>query len=775
MKRWARELGLGARLAISGERSSWTRLALTAVGVGLGVALLLLAASIPQITAARDERAAARETAQVLAADVRPSARTLLVGFADTSFRGQEIRGRLLRPDGPDAPLPPGVTRLPGPGELVVSPRLAELLRSGDAGLLRERLGGRVVGTIGDAGLAGPGEYAYYAGSDRLQTLPDATRVERFGTPGGGDGLPPILWMLVLIALATLLLPVAVFVGAAMRFGGEQRDRRLAALRLAGADRMMTRRIAAGEALVGALLGVLVGAAVFLIVRQLGERLTLADLSAFAGDVWPSAPLAALIVLAVPALAVAVTLVALRGVAIEPLGVVRRAVPRPRRIWWRVVAPLAGVALLAPLAGGAEQGDEAQVTVGVVLVLLGVAGILPWLVEAVVRRIGAASVSLQLAVRRLQLDSGASARVASGIAVAVAGAIALQAIFGAIEPAQRSATGIDVERVQASVGWELPAGRSGRGDAFAARLAAAPDVRGHVRLTQVGLLGVRDGSEFSPTLTIGTCAALRMQAAIGRCRDGDAFLARPPAGPPADGAATSSAPTGPTEPRAGERLRLGWDGRGRTWAVPRDARVVALRQSLGWASPGVFATPKAAAHAARAARSETFFVRLDRSRPDAIEQLRNAVAANDPLLQVSVLQAVEERDDFTKVRRGIFVGTVAVLVLIGASMLVAALEQLRERRRVLAVLIAFGTPRATLSWSVLWQAAIPVALGLALAVVAGGALGAVLMEVADQPVRLDVAAIAGLAGAGAGVVLLVTALSLPALWRSTRPDGLRTE
>jgi hypothetical protein len=34
---------------------------------------------------------------------------------------------------------------------------------------------------------------------------------------------------------------------------------------------------------------------------------------------------------------------------------------------------------------------------------------------------------------------------------------------------------------------------------------------------------------------------------------------------------------------------------------------------------------------------------------------------------------------------------------------------------------------------------------------------------------------AGIAGAGAAVVLLVTALSLPALWRLMRPDGLRAE
>jgi predicted lysophospholipase L1 biosynthesis ABC-type transport system permease subunit len=104
-----------------------------------------------------------------------------------------------------------------------------------------------------------------------------------------------------------------------------------------------------------------------------------------------------------------------------------------------------------------------------------------------------------------------------------------------------------------------------------------------------------------------------------------------------------------------------------------------------------------------------------------------------------------------------------------------ALRQLRECRRLLAVLVAFGTRRSTLGWSVLWQAAVPVVLGLVLAVVVGVGLGAVLLAMVQGPVGFSWGSIAGMAGAGAGVVLSVTALSLPPLWRLMRPDGLRTE
>jgi len=54
-------------------------------------------------------------------------------------------------------------------------------------------------------------------------------RVERFGVTGEGAQLDPALVLLVVIALVSLLIPVGVIVGAAVRTGGEDRDRRLAA------------------------------------------------------------------------------------------------------------------------------------------------------------------------------------------------------------------------------------------------------------------------------------------------------------------------------------------------------------------------------------------------------------------------------------------------------------------------------------------------------------------------------------------------------------------
>jgi len=131
--------------------------------------------------------------------------------------------------------------------------------------------------------------------------------------------------------------------------------------------------------------------------------------------------------------------------------------------------------------------------------------------------------------------------------------------------------------------------------------------------------------------------------------------------------------------------------------------------------------------------------------------------------------------NFSVVSRALVIGAALTLLLIAASLLVGLLEQLRERRRALAVLHAFGTARRVVALSVLWQNVLPMALGLLLAVVGGLALGGVLLHLAQLPVAFDWGAIGLMTGLGALSVLVVTALSLPPLMRLMRPGGLRYE
>ncbi|WP_405147881.1 ABC transporter permease [Sphaerisporangium sp. NBC_01403] len=767
-----KDMLLGARLAFAGGRDGWTRAVLTAVGVGIGVALLLLAAAVPGALQARHVRTDARDELR-LGKPIPAAADTILVASMDMPFRGEPVRGRLLRPEGPRAPAPPGVAVLPRPGEVIVSPALKELLDSPDGRLFAPRLGGaRVIGTIADEGLAGPGELAFYLGSDR-DVLP-ADRVSRINAFGGngspGEALGPTLTLLVVIAFVVLLLPIAVFLGAAVRFGGERRDRRLAALRLIGADRRMTRRIAAGEAMVGALLGLAAGGALFLAGRQVVPLVTLWDISVYAGDVRPALPLVMAIVLAVPAVAVVVSMMALRGVAIEPLGVARRATPARRRLWWRLLLPGAGLAMLYPMADGfsAASGSatDYQVAAGAVLLLVGAITLLPWLIDLAVRRLRGGPVGWQLAIRRLQLDSATSARLVNGIAVAVAGTIGLQMLFTPVRDQFVQQTGQDVTRAQALV-WISSTPDPERS---AARLRATTGVTGTTWTLVAPVTTespVDSGAERQPSfdeVLIGDCTSLAEFAGLGKCSDGDVFLAR-----------TRPGDATPDDAfRPGTRVTVGAETS--PWTLPSGTRTVAARTDpSGSLRDTILATPRAIDWAALSGITSTAFVGLDPDDPDALERLRNTVAEIDPLGSVSTLSATEEAKRFTNIRRGLYIGIVVTLLLIAASMLVGTLEQLRERRRLLAMLVAVGTPRSSLTWSVLWQTLIPVAIGLILAAVFGLGLGMVLQRMVGMPASINWSVVGLSTGLGAAVVLLVTGLSLPTLWRLTRPEGLRTE
>lgn len=775
---WTKDLSMGVRFAFTGGREGWARAVLTAVGVGLGVALLLLTAAIPNIFDARDEREYARMDTDYNQVEGPKGDNTLLVADLDTTFRGRYVRGRAMEPEGPRAPVPPGVAALPRPGEMLVSPALRRLLDSDDGKLLRERLPYRTAGTIGDSGLIGSHELSFIVGAEGLAPRLDGNQVGRIDRFGESSDQPwvepwdPMLLLLVLVIFIVLLMPVAVFIATAVRFGGERRDRRLAALRLVGADGGMTRRIAAGEALAGATLGLLFGTGFFLIGRQVAGSVEILDISVFPGDLDPSPALALLVAVAVPAAAVAVTLLAMRGVIIEPLGVVRTVRPPRRRLWWRLLLPLGGLAMLYPMIGqGTDDGNfnEYLVTGGVVLLLVGVTALLPWGVERFVARLGTGSLSWQLAVRRLQLSSGSAARMVNGIAVAVAGAIALQMLFsGAADASAQPSRTADESPVQMAV--ELPYGTD-LTDADR-QLSESRGVRDTMPFSTTWLVDREKDPEQLTVLTVADCTVLRKLAKLPSCRDGDVFAAQ-------GGAHDTDSPELSRPGRAVYLTSSAGDGREGepvAWKVPKGIKKSGTRlDPFGSEQGGVLVTPGALPQRATELMKSQVYLELDTSVPDVDDLVRNTTAGVDPLARTFQWFQPVESGRYASIRTGLFIGASCVLAVIGASLLVSQLEQLRERRKLLSSLIAFGTRRRTLSLSVLWQTAIPVGIGLALAVVVGVALGTVLLKMTLVPVTVDWLSVLTMTGIGALVILTVTLLSLPPLLRMMRPDGLRTE
>ncbi|MBP0458224.1 ABC transporter permease [Streptomyces montanisoli] len=783
------DLALGMRFAVSGGREGRLRTGLTALGVGLGVALLLAASSVPSIIDGRMARTDARGVAATHSGGVARSDTSFLYIDASTEFHGRPVSGTLLRADGAHATPPPGVAAVPRPGDMVVSPALRDLMNAPGGTLLRRRLPFHDAGTVAGAGLLDPGELVYYAGDSDLSTDRGAHRASAYGSDDARDPLDPMLIAVIALICVVLLVPVIVFIATAVRFGGERRDRRLAVLRLVGADARATRRMAAGEALFGAGAGLAAGGAIFAVARHFAGSIRLWGMSAFPADVTPVPLLAALVVVAVLATSVGAALFALRSVSIEPLGVVREAEPRARRLWWRLAAPAAGIATLVlthRFAGKNAALHTVPIIVGAALTLIGLVGLLPWLVEKAVVRLRGGPVPWQLATRRLQLSGGSASRAVGGITVAVAGAILLQMVFGGIQDdfahPDDSTGAVPTSSAhrhgaprEADVTVQVSAGDMGLARRLATSLGSTRGVSGvaaTVEAYATPLAGTSarpgQGGGAITTVTVGDCASLRAFARIPSCHDGDTFVSR-----------TSAATA--VDDRPGEVVALdsGDGGHGASAArftVPYSARTVrALPGWQGESHAGVLATP-AALDASTIGGAVTWArVWTDGGRsPGTVERVRTAAALADPAARVDTWVDEARDRQYASVQTGLKIGGTATMALIAAGLLVSAIEQLRERRRLLAVLVAFGTRRSTLAWSVLWQTAVPVVVGTVLAVVGGVALGKVTLDLLAEPVG-SWWVFWPYASMGAAVILLVTLACMPPLWRLMRPDGLHTE
>ena len=176
-----------------------------------------------------------------------------------------------------------------------------------------------------------------------------------------------------------------------------------------------------------------------------------------------------------------------------------------------------------------------------------------------------------------------------------------------------------------------------------------------------------------------------MLASLPTCSNGDSFLVTPRGGGGKDDM---------TSWKAGMKMRM--DADGPQWRVPH---ITATARAKSGNPEGVFpermllTTPDATG--ALAIAHATTFVGLTykASQDDVQDRLRTAAAKLDPRFSVDFPAPPNGDPALRAIERALLAGVAATLLLIATSMLIGAVEQLRDRKRILSILVAFGTRR----------------------------------------------------------------------------------
>lgn len=421
-------LALSWRLLRGGGRRGLLGSSLTLAAVAVSTTLLLFTVAANFAFQGRAEREAWRNPVK--------SAKPVAV----EAMRRDYAAGRpitvidLAALDGRTAPPPPGLRTFPRPGQVWLSPALADLASSLPADQLAARYG-KPAGVLGEQALIHPGELVAVVGrapgdpamtaarSRDMRTAVPPTPIADFTGERTNDAIA--YQALALIASVLMLVPLLVFGGAAARLTVARRDQRLAALRLVGATPGQVVGMTAAEAVIVAFAGALLGFALYALVMPLLAGIPIAGGGWFVADLWPGLLTVAAVLVAVPLLVGVSAVAGLRRVVVSPLGVAKRETPPGMRFVRMIVllVVLAAVPVVVPNAG-----------VGVVAVMIGLAFLAvnlagPWVVGMIGRiTAGAARRPARLlAARRLIDDPRAGWRTVSGVAMTgfVAGFIGL--------------------------------------------------------------------------------------------------------------------------------------------------------------------------------------------------------------------------------------------------------------------------------------------------------------------------------------------------------------
>ncbi|MFJ9456553.1 FtsX-like permease family protein [Kitasatospora sp. NPDC101447] len=760
------DLRLALRVIKGGGVNGGVRMALMVLGLALGGVVVLLVGMMPSVLTERGAVTSNRQPLSVLGDGQGSFAFQIAFG----AWHESRVTRVLVTPSD-SAPLPPGVTRLPGPGEVLLSPAASELAHRNDD--FRSLVPGTPIGEIGRQGLLGPSELYAYVG-----VRPDQMGRPTQGRSWGGAGADaevqaqfgdvPAELALIIVA------PMAVYLVVCSRLSAVTRTRRYAALRLLGLTKRRVLRLAALESGAAGLLGGLLGIAGYALAnRHLGPSGTL-------GFTWyPSAS-----ELPAPGAVSAVVLTTLGAAFVGAYGT-KRALTKPLEArfdaadkdpkWWYGVPFLLGLGLIGfPLLTSDHEGGRhaamnggsgAVLIVGVVCASVGLLLIVRPLLAVAADGLARASVPLplRLAARRIGYESTGLSWHLAGLCVLV-----LTATIGSgvLRQAELAAMPAPSQLIVHLSGSDIPEEARSRALALPAafhwlqqRSITAPPTGGGAPPTEadkVRLMGVQRISADCRTLRVMTGTPLR------DCQDDSVYRLRSHL----DGRESPLVPAGATVPYL--------NARGGTDAVRVPEQTLDL-PNTGLFPVGMALLDTRTSPADSLTSNTVYFFRLppsikglDRFAADLVKVAPSATM-NVVDLDLDGLEAYRVHQGV--VYSGIWVGFVLGVV----AFLISAVGRSLERRRQVASLIVVGAPARMLRVVQAVQLLAPLGLALVLALGTGHLAANAVLLLSGQQIGWFYGTIGFALPLVAVALAFAAAVSMFVSGLHPRPEDLRRE
>ncbi|MDR0504369.1 MAG: hypothetical protein LBG70_00965 [Bifidobacteriaceae bacterium] len=212
-------------------------------------------------------------------------AKLLWLSVSHPDINDHAVGAFAIQPLVENAPLPPGVSAWPDPGQAVISPALVDELPE-----QWEAAYGKVVGIISLDGLETPHERRVYfrPAKDITDLDPIAasgfgvSREERFTFTGVGSGYAAELLRVLALTVGIVIGGALATLSAAVQIGADRRCKRLQALVAQGANRFQLATITLVETVIPILIGGLLAAAAFVTACLVDIRFAWLD------AVWPA-------------------------------------------------------------------------------------------------------------------------------------------------------------------------------------------------------------------------------------------------------------------------------------------------------------------------------------------------------------------------------------------------------------------------------------------------------------------------------------------------------